>query len=298
MPALRFYLPPLLAIIGIIMAVRTVVLGSIPQVVAPPVAEPPKPPFAQYVAGAGIIEAVSENISIASPLAGIVKGINVRVGDTVKTGDPLFSLDDRDQLADLETKKAAVNLAQSELAQAKDQWAMISPIANQSAVSKETIINKRSNVAITEAKLAKSIAEMHQLETTIERMTVRAPIDSTVLQIKVRLGEFAPAQQISTPLILLGDVSKLAVRTDIDENDAWRVKAGSNAVAYLRGNASISTPLTFLRFEPYVVPKRSLTGESTERVDTRVLQAIYAFDPKDLPVFVGQLMDVYIENKG
>ena len=50
-----------------------------------------------------------------------------------------------------------------------------------------------------------------------------------------------------------------------------------------------------MRFEPYVVPKRSLTGESTERVDTRVLQVIYAFDRGTMPVYVGQQMDVYVE---
>jgi len=40
-----------------------------------------------------------------------------------------------------------------------------------------------------------------------------------------------------------------------------------------------------VRFEPYVVPKRSLTGDSTERVDTRVLQAIYSFDRGDLTIY-------------
>ena len=66
-------------------------------------------------------------------------------------------------------------------------------------------------------------------------------------------------------------------------------------MGYLRGNRSIQTPLTFLRFEPYVVPKQSLTGSATERVDTRVLQAIYRFERKNLPIFVGQQMDVFIE---
>jgi hypothetical protein len=47
--------------------------------------------------------------------------------------------------------------------------------------------------------------------------------------------------------------------------------------------------------EPFVVPKKSLTGDSTERVDTRVLQGLYSFDPKSLPVYVGQQMDVFIE---
>ena len=43
-------------------------------------------------------------------------------------------------------------------------------------------------------------------------------------------------------------------------------------------------------------PKKSLTGDSSERVDTRVLQIIYQFDKQDMPIFSGQQMDVYIED--
>jgi hypothetical protein len=49
--------------------------------------------------------------------------------------------------------------------------------------------------------------------------------------------------------------------------------------------------------EPYVVPKRSLTGDSNERVDTRVMQVLYSFNRADLPIYTGQLMDVYIEDR-
>jgi hypothetical protein len=44
-----------------------------------------------------------------------------------------------------------------------------------------------------------------------------------------------------------------------------------------------------------VIPKKSLTGESTERVDTRVLQVIYSFQHADFKdVYVGQQVDVFI----
>jgi hypothetical protein len=62
----------------------------------------------------------------------------------------------------------------------------------------------------------------------------------------------------------------------------------------LRGNPAISAPLRFARFEPYVLPKRSLTGDTTERVNTRVLHAIYEFPPNEFPAFVGQQVDVFI----
>jgi multidrug resistance efflux pump len=127
-------------------------------------------------------------------------------------------------------------------------------------------------------------------------MTIRSPLNGTVLQSRTRVGEFAAAQVMSNPLMVVGTVSPLAVRVDVDENDAWRVEPGKGAQGTLRGNTQISFPLTFVRFEPYVIPKRSLTGESTERVDTRVLQVIYSFEKKDLPIFVGQLVDVFIES--
>jgi len=87
----------------------------------------------------------------------------------------------------------------------------------------------------------------------------------------------------------------MCVRVDVDENDAWRVRSGAMARGYLRGNKDINVPLKFVRFEPYVIPKVSLTGESTERVDTRVLQVIFSFDRGDKPISVGQQMDIYID---
>ena len=73
-----------------------------------------------------------------------------------------------------------------------------------------------------------------------------------------------------------------------------RVRPGAAATASVRGRASLKTPLHFEYIEPYVIPKKSLTGESTERVDTRVLQVIYSFKRGTLPVYVGQQMDVFI----
>jgi energy-coupling factor transporter ATP-binding protein EcfA2 len=106
------------------------------------------------------------------------------------------------------------------------------------------------------------------------------------------------------PLTRMSDAEKVAfrrsnigfihVRVDIDETETWRIRPGHAALARLRGNPEISAPLSFVRFEPYVLPKRSLTGGTTERVDTRVLQAIYAFAPSAFPAFVGQQVDVFI----
>jgi hypothetical protein len=54
--------------------------------------------------------------------------------------------------------------------------------------------------------------------------------------------------------------------------------------------------LEYVRTEPIVSPKRTLTGSVSERVDTRVMQIIYAVSPSKLRAVVGQQVDVYIED--
>jgi HlyD family secretion protein len=111
----------------------------------------------------------------------------------------------------------------------------------------------------------------------------------------VRPGEYVGAPP-SQALMVLGATDKVVhVRVDIDEHDIPRFKAGAPAEASLRGAPEKKYPLTFVRVEPYVIPKKSLTGDNTERVDTRVLQVIYALDVTGKPVYVGQQMDVFID---
>lgn len=175
----------------------------------------------------------------------------------------------------LETAKAELNRAHAELSLVKaGAWAPDKKIAE---------------VAVLTAQ-----AQIQQTETEIERSTVRAPMDSEVLQVNVRPGEFV-GTPASKALIVLGDVRSPRVRVDIDENDIPRYQKGVKGVARIRGESKRELPLRFVRIEPFVVPKRALTGDNTERVDTRVLQVIYEFTDEKPPVFVGQQVDVFLE---
>lgn len=146
-----------------------------------------------------------------------------------------------------------------------------------------------------EAARLEAAANAARARVDVERTTARAPLAGRVLQLNVRLGEFAVAGAPATPLVLMGNVAPLHVRVDIDEVDAQRLRAGAPALARLRGDSRIASELRFVRVEPYVVPKRSLTGGTSERVDTRVLQAIYAVADPAFPAFVGQQVDVFVE---
>ncbi|WP_199263958.1 efflux RND transporter periplasmic adaptor subunit [Desulfobulbus oligotrophicus] len=300
---------PILAALGIVLALLVALQTQKKRPPAQPVGLPAKAPFTSYIGGAGIVEASSNNISIGTSLPGLVKVVYVKVGDRLKQGDPLFLIDDRDLQAQQLVKEAnrihaqaSINEAKALLEDARSQYALVKTATNSKAVSVDDIQKRRNAELLAQAKVesagaAKEVAdaELKATHLMIEQLTVRAPMACEVMQVNIRAGEYASTGVLATPLILLGNLDLLYVRVDIDENDAWRFKPETKAVASMRGNRDLKADLHFVRVEPFIVAKKSLTGSSTERVDTRVLQVLYSFPRQALPAYVGQQMDVFIE---
>lgn len=294
---------------GLALAVVVAVYSNPAQPTPEPVALPARAPFETSIGGGGIVEPCSELIGIGSSLAGVVRTVYVAVGDRVRAGDPLFLVDDREARAELAVKTAelavamaAVEEARASLRDAATQYALVRGVADHRAVSKDDVEQRKNAELLAKARLESAQAAVESARagrdaaaTGIDRLTVRAPVEATVLQVNVHPGEYAAAGELTTPLLRLGDVSRLHVRTDIDENDAWRFTPGTRAVAYIRGNRDMRATMRFVRVEPYVVSKTQLAGTSTERVDTRVLQVLFDLAPAALPVYVGQQMDVFVE---
>lgn len=158
---------------------------------------------------------------------------------------------------------------------------------------------------VTAAAVTQAEAQLAQTGTELDRLKVTAPwvrppdggsgaVTLRVLQVNVRPGEYVAAAP-GTAMVALGTVGRLHVRVDIDENDIARFRPGIPGTASPRGDPRTTFPLRFVRVEPYVIPKRSLTGGNTERVDTRVLQVIYAIDAPSPGLYVGQQMDVALD---
>lgn len=150
--------------------------------------------------------------------------------------------------------------------------------------------------AIARATIAQMQSQVAATEVEIDRTLVRAPVAGRVLQVNVRPGEYVSAAA-GQALVVLGDLGRLHVRVDLDEHDIPRFRPGIEATAVVRGPVRSEVPLTFVRVEPFVIPKRSLTGDNTERVDTRVLQVIYEVNEVGAPLYVGQQLDVFVRGE-
>ena len=306
-----------------------------------PPAPPARSPFSNTIAGAGVVEARTENIAIGSALPGVVLEVFVPVDDVgkeVQAGEALFRVDDRQLRAQLAVQqanlvaaksqlskldqmprpeeipaaKAHVEAAESNVLRLLDQYQRAHKLlASRSIGAEEHNILQRQyeeasadlklltagawepDKAIARAAIQQAEAQIAQTQTEIERALVRAPVAGRVLQVNVRPGEYVG----TTPglaLVVLGDIGSLRIRVDIDEAEIPRVQPGASATAFPRGGSRQEVPLQFIRIEPMVTAKRSLTGDNTERVDTRVLRMVYEVAAADTALYVGQQLDVFL----
>ena len=273
-----------------------------------PVSAPPRSPYTRTVASTGLIEASRENVKVAAPREGLVTRVFVKVGDAVKAADPLLQIDDREVRARIRLLEAQVASLRSQagvdeslIADLDDQVKRFAQLGRDRVATEDEVKRRefllataKARAAATAAAIAAAEEAVRQAGTDLEILTVRAPRDGRLLQVNLREGEFA-AVKSAEPLMLLGDIDRFQVRAEVDEQDAVLILGDQPAVASLKGHSDLRMTLRFVRIEPYVVPKRSLTGDSLERVDTRVLQVVYAFERPAFPVYVGQQVDVFIQ---
>ncbi|WP_195155573.1 HlyD family secretion protein [Candidatus Protochlamydia phocaeensis] len=222
---------------------------------------------------------------------------------------------------DISAAEASLKESELGLEQARSQYERVQGLQDTRALSQEEIARRLFNyqqaeakwlqakanfdkikagtwkpdleIAYLEAQQAK--ASIERVKADIERTIIRAPIDGTILQVKIHQGEFPPADTARSPIMVMGNIDEMHLKTSINQFEISNFRPDAQAVAFSQGDARIEYPLEFVRLEPYLTSKQNITNDILEKVDTRVLHVIYRFKKDAKNIFVGQQMDVYID---
>ena len=162
-------------------------------------------------------------------------------------------LEEQPRAEDIPPAEARVREAQANLADTEVQVRLIESVTDKRAVREEDVQRRRlayqaaqarlaeaqaqlallkagawaPDIAVAKSEVAQAEAQLKLVETNVDRLSMRAPIAGVILQNKVRLGQYAQCGPLSEPLMILGSVTPLHVRVDVDEHDAWRVREGA-----------------------------------------------------------------------
>ena len=298
-----------LAIIGLLAGLVSAYIFGIEKKPQPPAFKPASNPYAKGIYANGIIESYQANgvnINIYPEVPGTVSKILVAEGATIKKGTTLILIDDAVQRATVEQQKSQIELASASFKSAQDQLDKLrkSYELNPRSVSQSDLDNAENAVKVAKANV-EVVRKQYDLGLALlSKYTIKAPSDGSILSINTAVGSYISAQgtydsysQGFNPVLVMGSSQTyVGVRCYIDEILISRLPQASqmNARMSIRGT-NISIPLEYVRVQPYVSPKIELSSQRTERVDVRVLPVIFRFErPKDVDVYPGQLVDVYI----
>jgi HlyD family secretion protein len=299
----------ILAIIGLLIGIVSAYIFGIEKKPQPPAFNPASNPYAKGIYANGIVESYQRNganINIYPEVPGTIKQILISEGEIIKKGTPLILIDDSVQRATVEQQKSQIEFARASLKGFQDQLdkLRISHELEPRSVSNNDLDNSENAVKVAKANIEVVRKQYELAQTLLLKYTVKAPIDGSILSINAAVGSYVSAQgsydtytQGFTPIIVMGSSQTyIGVRCYVDEILISRLPQAlqMHAQMLIRGT-NISIPLEYVRVQPYVSPKIELSSQRTERVDVRVLPLIFRFEkPKDISVYPGQLVDVYI----
>jgi ABC exporter DevB family membrane fusion protein len=152
---------------------------------------------------------------------------------------------------------------------------------------------RSETIAAAAAKTDLARHQMEEAQATLDKSYLRAPADGTILRLYREAGE-AVSTQPASPIVQLGDLTRLVVRAQIDESDIASLRVGQSAritAPALDGHQVLGQ---VTRISPRLGAKTVSDGSPTEKRDARVLDVIITLDP-DVKLPVSLRVDAFID---
>ena len=196
--------------------------------------------FSKKVDATGEIFA-TELIDVGAQVSGQIKKLYVKLGDQIKKGDMIASIDSSTQQNSIDNKEAqlAIYKAQLESAKvalniAKTQFDREKALFAKNATSKQEFESAKNTYSANSAKIKELEAQIKQ--TNIELSTAKinlgytkitAPRDGTVVSVQVEEGQTVNANQTTPTIVNIADLSHVKMKMQIAEGDITKIKVGT-----------------------------------------------------------------------
>lgn len=154
--------------------------------------------------------------------------------------------------------------------------------------------SRREDVQLAHAQADAAAARRDQAQAAVDRLLVRSPLAGQVLEVRVRAGEHSALD--AGPLVVIGDVSELRVRMEVDERDVARVALGQRVIVRANAYPGVDFLGQVVELGRSMGRKNVRSDDPTERNDTKVREVVVKLDRRDR-LLVGQRVTCYVQGK-
>ncbi len=182
------------------------------------------------VTATGVIEPrVGAEVRVGSRISGVVKRLYVHIGDAVRRGQLLAELDDRDLAARHDEAAATLARLEVELRYAGIELDRKRELRSRNSIAPAELDAAERAYAVAEQQVAGARASLAFAAAQREYARIVAPIAGVVASVSTQEGETVAASFAAPTFLTLIDLTRLEVRTYVDETDIGRIRVGQRA---------------------------------------------------------------------
>jgi macrolide-specific efflux system membrane fusion protein len=231
------------------------------------------------VMATGITNAYKQ-VSVGAQVSGQIEELKVAVGQKVKKGDILAVIDAQTQQNTYLSAKAQMVSDEAALTKAKLDFDRQAQMLPSGATSKAEVDAARASLALAKAQLEQSKLKVEISKVSLGYTKVIAPIDGVVISIAVEQGQTVNANQLTPTILVLAQIDKIIIKSEISEADVSKLKVGMEAVFTTLGdnNKKYKTKINTIDPAP-----TTITNDSSKNINSTSNDAIYYYATMEVP---------------
>ncbi len=199
----------------------------------------------QVVTATGSIDPI-DKVIITPEVTGEIVELPVKEGDQVKKGDllarikPNIYIAQRNRAqASLQSAEANLKVREATLNKAKSEYERIKKLFAKGLASQQELDNAKANFLTNEGQYLSQVSMVKQAEESLAekeedlaKTKLTAPLDGTISQLNVELGERVLGSGFSqgTNMMTVSNLENMEAVVDVDENDVVNVAKGDTAI--------------------------------------------------------------------
>ena len=183
-----------------------------------------------------------QKANIASRLIGYIKGLEVKVGQKVKRGDLLFSIDSADIKSQITQANAAYQQAMAGLKDAELDNNRFTKLFEEDSVSKQQYDKIRLQYSVAQQNVAAAESGLNQAKEQLNYANVKAPFDGVIVAKMAVAGDLAAPGK---PVVVIENSTSLSVQTEVAGDLYAVLRLGDKAQVVLEGQPKPFTGIVY-----------------------------------------------------
>jgi HlyD family secretion protein len=215
----------------------------------------------------------ADQVSVRPEVNGRILELPVDIGDSVRKGQVLFALDDRDLQIENESQQQAIDRAKLQLEQAERNYLRSRSLFEERLISKELFEDTATAHALAKNSLAQSEKSLELVQDRLRKTRIQAPFDCTVLTRPVSVGQAVSGSggfNSGTEVLTIANLNDMVINAHINQADVARLKVEQEVAVQVEAVPGLKTTGKVERIAPQATIKNNIKGFAVRILLTNV----------------------------